>query len=187
MKKKFRVIVLFFTLCVATNLVYSQNSKDKLQWSATRKLTLDDFLIKTKFIETTTSFAQFSFDYKVNGFDFLTKNFNKKVFNSFIKSASWIDTTTNFKQSLIYQQTLFDIAEIYTRQFRKALKENRKKLIKGVEIAENLHNEIMTKFSVRRIDYDSKTKFGYDLEKQKEWEIQIQIELAELNDFAFGK
>lgn len=179
------ILILLFTIFSTTKLVYCQNSTDKLQWSATNKLTVDDFSIKTKSIERISSFAQFSFDYKINGFDFMTKNFNKKIFNSLIKSASWIDTTTNFKQSLIYQQTLFDISEIYTRHFRKVLKENRKKLIKGIEIAENLHNEIMSKFSVRRINYDSETKFSNDLEKQNEWETLIQKELMVLNDFAF--
>ncbi len=43
----------------------------------------------------------------------------------------------------------------------------------------------MTDFSKRRIDYDLETKFGTDVLKQKQWEIQIQKELSELNDFAF--
>ena len=181
------ILILLFTIFSATKLVYCQNSTDKLQWSAKNKLTVNDFLLKTKSIERISSFAQFSFDYKIHGFDFLTKNFNKKVFNSVIKTASWIDTTSNFKQSLIYQQTLFDIAEIYTRQFRKALKNNRKQIIKGFEITEELHNKIMTAFSVRRIEYDRETKFSSDLEKQKVWESLIEKELMDLNDFAFEK
>ena len=103
-------------------------------------------------------------NYQVNGFDFLTKNFNKRVHNRFIKAASWIDTTTNVQQSLVYQQTLFDICEIYT-------------------IAEELNNKFMTEFAKRRIDYDRETKFGSDEPKQKEWESQIHKELTELSDY----
>jgi len=180
-----RPTILISLICLLTSYAFGQISQDNLQWSATHKLTLDDFSIKTKSNETTSSFAQFSVDYQVSGFDFLTKNFNKKVHNYIIKTASWIDTTTNITQSLLYQQTLFDICEIYTRQFRKALRENRKKIANGTEIAKELNNKVMTDFSKRRIDYDRETKFGIDLTKQKEWEMQIQKELLELNDFAY--
>lgn len=185
MTKFIRPTILILIIYLLTNFVFGQNSHDNLQWSATHKLTLDDFSIRTTSLETTSSFAQFSVDYQVSGFDFLTKNFNKKVHNFIIKTASWIDTTSNINQSLLYQQTLFDICEIYTRQFRKALRENRKKIANGTEIAKELNNKVMTDFSKRRIDYDSETKYGTDLTKQKEWEVQIQKELLELNDFAF--
>lgn len=177
---------LFFSLIfLTTNIAVGQISQDILEWSPTHKLTIDDFAIKTKSLETTSSFAQFSVDYQVNGFDFMTKNFNKKVHNYIIKTASWIDTTANVSQSLIYQQTLFDICEIYTRQFRKALRENRKKIANGTAIAKELNDKIMTEFSKRRIDYDRETKYGADLTKQKLWEVQIQKELSELKDFAY--
>jgi hypothetical protein len=170
-----------------TNFAVGQVNNDKLLWSQTHKLTVDDFGIKTKSLETTSSFAQFSVDYQVNGFDFMTKNFNKKVRNYIIKTASWIDTTTNINKSLLYQQTLFDICEIYTRQFRKSLRENRKKIANGTQIAEELNNKIMTEFSKRRVDYDRETKFGTDMTKQKEWEVLIQMEILELSDFAYDK
>lgn len=177
--------ILISLFCLLTSFTFGQDDQDNLQWSASHKITLDDFSIKTKSNETTSSFAQFSVDYQVSGFDFMTKNFNKKVRNYIIKTASWIDTTSNINQSLLYQQTLFDICEIYTRQFRKALRENRKKIANGTEIAKELNNKIMTDFSKRRIDYDRETKFGTDLTTQKEWELQIQKELLELNDFAY--
>lgn len=180
-----KIFLLLF--CLTTNFAFGQNSSDYVQWSATHKLTIDEFSIKTKSLETTASFAQFSVNYQVNGFDFLTKNFNKKVHNYIIKTASWIDTTKNITQSLLYQQTLFDICEIYTRLFRKALRENRKKIAKGTEIVKELNNKTMTDFSKRRIEYDRDTKFGNDLTKQKEWELQIQKELLDLNDFAYEK
>ena len=180
-----RLTLLISIICLLTNYALGQSDQDNLQWSATHKLTLDDFSIKTKSNETTSSFAQFSVDYQISGFDFLTKNFNKKVHNYIIKTASWIDTTTNINQSLLYQQTLFDICEIYTRQFRKELRENRKKIANGTEIARELNNKVMTDFSKRRIEYDRETKYGTDLTKQKEWENQIQKELLELKDFTY--
>lgn len=152
MTKFVRPSVLILIVCLLTTFVFGQSNYHNLQWSSTHKLTIDDFSIKTKSLETTTSFAQFSLNYQVNGFDFLRKNFNRKVQNCIINTASWIDTTSNINQSLLYQQTLFDICEIYTRQFRKALRENRKKIIHATEIAKELNNKIMTDFAIRRID-----------------------------------
>lgn len=181
-----RLLILVLTICSLPTFVVSQN-QEILPWSSTRKITVEDFYIKTKSLETTISFAQFSIDYQVNSFDFLRKNFNKKVQNYMIKSASWIDTTASINQSLLYQQTLFDLSEIYTRQFRKSLRENRKKFISGTEIAKELNNKTMTDFSKRRIDYDRDTQFATELTKQKEWEMEIQEELEALSDYAYDK
>jgi hypothetical protein len=187
MNFSFKTLSLTCAFIFITKFASGQSSNDYILWSSTRKITADDFEIKLKKLESTPSFAQFTVDYQVNGFDFMTKNFNKKVRNYFLRSASWIDTTTNLQQSLTYHQTLFDICEIYTRHFRKALKENRRKIANGTKIAEELNNQIMTDFAKRRIDYDRETNFASDSNKQKEWEIQIQRELSELSDFAYDK
>jgi hypothetical protein len=185
MTRKFLLTHLLF---LATAILsWGQSTGDYLPWSATRRLTAGDFAIKTGKSETSASYGQFSMSYEVNGFDFLTKNFNKKVRNTFLKTASWIDTTTDFRQALNYQQTLFDICEVYTRQFRKALKDNRKKLAKGITIAEELNYRYMAAFARRRLDYDRETASGTDRIKQEEWEIKIGAELAELAEYAYEK
>lgn len=166
---------------------WAQFNSDYLLWEPERKLSVNDFKIKTKQFETTTSFAQFTVDYQVKSFDFLKKNFNKRVHNYFIKSASWIDTTTNVSESLIYQQTLFNICEVYTRQFRKALKENKKKVSKNTALVNEINSYIISEFSKRRIDYDRETKFGIDKIEQEKWELQIQKELTQLADYAYDK
>jgi hypothetical protein len=152
-------------------------------WSETRKLNVDDFGIKRS-NESTPSFAQYSISYEVNGFDFLTRNFNKKVRNYMIVSASWLDTTQNVSETLRYQQTLFNISEIYTRKFRKEIKENRKKILRGVQFVEEMNRKIMSEFSKRRISYDQETQYGTLEERQLFWEKQIAKELAELKHYA---
>lgn len=179
------LIILFFfsgELCAQKT-----NDDNLIYWSATRKLTTNNFGIKTKNQEKGTTLAQFCVDYQVKGFDFLTKNFNKKVHNYMIKSASQIDTTANVQQSLQYQQTLFDLCEIYARKLRKALRENRKKLISGLEIAKELDNQIMTDFANRKSEYTLDTSSATDQIKQQKWESQIAKELEELNEFAYEK
>ena len=163
----------------------SQNHPDFLYWSATNKLTVDDFGIKKNNSQSGSCFAQFSMECSVTGFDFMTKKFNKKVRNAIIKTASWIDTTYNVDYSLRYQQTLFDLAEIYTRRFRKELRENRKQIAKGLAIVEELNSKISADFAKRRLQYDSETKSGTDNEKQLIWEDLIRKELQELDDYSY--
>jgi len=178
------------SICIILSSISSTAAQiygDKLQWSQSHKLTIDDFGIKTETLETTTSSAQFYFNYQVNGFDFLTKNFNKKVQNCMIKTASWIDTTTNVSESLRYQQSLFDISEVYARKLRKSSRKNRKRIIYGTQIAEELSFKIMSDLSKRIIDYNRETRFRADMVKQEAWEAKIQNEISELNDFAYDK
>lgn len=177
------------TICLLGLILtgFAQENPDYLLWSQTKKLSLADFGIKKSNAASSASFAQFTLDYSVNGFDFLTKNFNKKVKNSMIISASWIDTTANIDASIKYQQTLFDLAEIYARKFRKEIKENRKFIAKGVQFIEVINSRVSTEFSKRRLKYDEETKYGTDLTKQQLWEQQILKELHELADFQFEK
>ena len=172
-------------LLLSGNFLFSQSrvNNDYIAWSSTRRLTANDFIIKTKDLQTTTSFAQFYMDYQVGGFDFMSKNLNKKVGNYFIKSGSWIDTTYSISKSIRYQQTLFDLAEIYARQFRKELKANKRKILGGTNFIKELNSKIVSDMSKRRIDYDTETKFGSDAAKQAEWENEIWIELKGLKEY----
>lgn len=182
-----QIVFAFLVVLINSTVALGQTENGNLVfWSATKRLTVDDFGIKVK-NESSPSFAQFSVDYQVNGFDFMTKNFNKKVRNYMIISASWIDTTSNVIESLRYQQTLFDLCEIYTRQFRKELKENRKKIASGSQFVDELNQKIMTDFANRRVVYNKETNYGLLTDKQLNWEKQIIKELEELKDYAFDK
>jgi hypothetical protein len=116
--------------------------------------------------------------------DFMTKNFNKKVLNCIVRSASWIDTTFDVTKSLRYEQTLFDLAEIYARHFRKDLSANRKKLLKGTDFVKELSTKAMTDFAKRQVDYVSDTQFGTNPVMQERWEGIIKMELDSLKEFA---
>lgn len=104
-----------------------------------------------------------------------------------VKSTSQIDTTGNVQQYLLYQQTLFDLSEVYARELRKALKENRKLLISGTKVADELNWKVMSEFLDRRSKYTQETNSASDPVKQKEWEDQIAYELNELKDYIYGK
>ncbi|MCB0519048.1 MAG: hypothetical protein KDD27_08920 [Saprospiraceae bacterium] len=175
---------LFLLLACNSSIGQSPPDSNLVHWSATRKLTVDDFGIKIQNGDASPCFAQYSVGYQVGGFDFLRKNFNQKVSNYMIKSASWIDTTGDVSTLLRYQQTLFDLCEIYTRRFRKALKENRKKILTGTDFIEALNEQIMTDFANRRLLFEQETNSGLLPDRHRLWEIQIRKELDELEEFA---
>jgi hypothetical protein len=183
MKALTKAICLFIFL-TASITVLAQSNGEYLYWSATHKLTVSDFAIKTSDGKAGTSAAQYNFSYEVNGLDFMTKNFNKKVHNCILRSASWIDTTYDVSVSLRYQQTLFDLAEIYARHFRRDLRDNRKKLLKSTDFVKELSTKSMTDFSKRQIEYISDTQFGTNPVMQQAWEQRIQQELEGLKEFA---
>jgi hypothetical protein len=179
-----------FTIIMTIGLTLTsvaQDNPDYLLWNSSHKLAIDDFAIKKDNSNSGLSFAQFYIEHSVSGLDFMTKKFNKKVKNCMIKSASWIDTAQNVEYSLKYQQTLFDIAEIYARKFRKELQENRKQLSKGLSIVNDLNSKITAEFSKRRLQYDSETNSGLDSQKQIVWDKQIAQELQDLADYDYNK
>ena len=175
-------IILFCLKAISQNSITDINY---IFWSKERRLNQNDFHIKAAHVASSYSYAQYNFDYKINGALLgLPKDYKKKIRNYFIKSASWIDTTFDVTTSIKYQQTLFDLAEIYVREFRKLIYANRKKITWGKLKIDELNAEAMTAFSNRRVKYDMDTNFGMFTDKQKEWEILIANELNKLKDFA---
>lgn len=178
--------LLLFTLSIVT---YAQkvitNDSNYVFWDQNRPLLVTDFKIKTG-NSASTSFGQFTMDYNIGSAFTLSlpKNYKEKIRNYLIKSASSIDTTAQLNTTIKYQQTLFDMAEIYTRKFRKSIYENRKKIIWGKIVVDELNAEAMTAFANRRFRYELETISGTEVIKQKEWEMMLKKELMELESFS---
>lgn len=180
-----KILIVICCALITTSLYGQTKSAQNMRpWSSTQKLSLNDFGIKTGNNQSSTSFAQFSVDYWVSGLNFFKTNFNKNVNNYLIISASTIDTTADVLSALRYQQTLFDICEIYTRQFRKALSENRKKILFNIQFVNEQNQIALTNFTQRRVAYDSETNSGTNIEKQIQWETTIKKELEALSEFS---
>lgn len=182
------LIALMFSFVGLPLSAQKESDLDKLYWSAKERITVDDFGIKVKDTKSGLSSAAFSLEYNVHGLNFMTKNFNKRVWHYMVRSASQITLDDNVDRYIRYQQTLFDIQEIYVRKFRKALSENRKKFLLRNAFADELKDDIIGIDLVkRRTEYNNETNSGKDLQKQQEWEAQILEELDELKDYAYDK
>ncbi|MBK5721850.1 hypothetical protein JGH11_13300 [Dysgonomonas sp. Marseille-P4677] len=184
-QRLFVAILFLFTLSTASAQKDKDKDEDRVYWNERQQLEVADFGIHTQNMESGATSAEFAIDYQVSKFNFVTKNFNKNVRNYMVKSTSQIDTTGNVQQYLLYQQTLFDLSEVYARELRKALRENRKLLIRSTSVADELNWKVMSEFMSRRVRYTQETNSAGDTGKQKEWERQIAYELNELKDFAY--
>ncbi|GAB3969603.1 hypothetical protein GCM10028806_16120 [Spirosoma terrae] len=127
--------------------------------------------------------AQFTIGFDSKNANIWTDKTNYSVYTSFIKSASWIDTTANTAAAIRYEQTLFDLAEIYSRHLRRELKAYAKKPRLKARFLEKLNADTMAALAKRRIVYDEETNYGADALAQKRWELIIQNELAELDRY----
>jgi hypothetical protein len=119
MKKQFLILAFLVPLLSFAQKAISDSNY--IFWSKERRLQQSDFLIKVGNVSPTYSFAQFSLDCTINGVFGLPRDYKKKIRNYLIRSAFWVDTSYGVSHSIQYQQTLFDLAEIYVRQFRKAV------------------------------------------------------------------
>ena len=81
MTKNRKTTLLLIVLIFSMNSLYSQNkidSENLILWSSSKKLTIDDFGIKKDDSNIMLSFGQFSIDYQIGGFSFISKNSIKR-------------------------------------------------------------------------------------------------------------
>jgi hypothetical protein len=157
---------------------------DYLNWSATRRLTAADFQMKPQSSQNLNgSMAMFSYSLDGNIGQLLGKRANDIVRARMLRTASWLDTATATQQ-LRYQQTLFDIEELYTRRFRQQARANaRRILLVGKPDINALLDAEMKAAQLRQATYAEETNYGVIPEKQAAWEQQIFAELQQLQDY----
>jgi hypothetical protein len=180
----------FFTCWVLLLAAFSSTAQEAKQeiitWNANRKIALTDFKLRAGGNNEAASYASFFIEYRAGAKELLSNNLNKRVSTNFLTSESWIDTTQDVRQALRFQQSSFDLCEIYVRQFRKALYDNRKK-IKSLKFIDQLNEHYTNAFSKRRMEYDLDTKAATDEAAQQKWETIIEKELNELDSFSLEK
>lgn len=179
------LIYLFFALFTSSFFQSQVLKTDELIWDQSRKLNVEDFHIKTDDalnpIKSTVIIS-----WELMGFSVFNKNFNKNVINKIIKSASIVKPDLpNVEQLIDYQQTTFDLAEIYARKMRKDLYVNKSKLWKGFDFASGILNEHLNEFHRVQLLMDRQTNSGNDTEKLKYWKDLIKAELIKNEQYDY--
>jgi hypothetical protein len=171
MKKILFISCIFFTLYSNAQLI------DTIHWKANYKLKWNDF----KGNPDSNSFAA-AITSTIITYSVLKKDSSLtiKIYCYFLRDASWTWTKGN-SILLKHEQGHFDIAELFTRKFRVAIKG--KKFYPYT--VNNELDAILTNIlnNNREFDkvYDNETDFSKDAEKQIFWSKKIMTELNKLN------
>lgn len=177
-----RLIVIIFGAHVSSD-VLSQNSDSVKCWSEKDRLKWSDYKGKI------SSNPDSSYLHAVTWCSYNSKPFRKNDILSyhvalvFKKYKSWKRDTA--KNLLAHEQLHFDIAELYARKLRKA--------IRGV--SETISNPTRQDFTfvIQKLylenaavqnKYDNETVHGVIAESQVAWEKKICLELKKLKDYA---
>lgn len=181
------LIVLLFTIGTLTSATAQNLPEGQKRWSADSPLTTEDFRIKISDENADPVYSQFVISHAVNGFDFLKKNLNRKIDNVFYGNASWIDISKveDIQNQIDFQQLQFDLAEVYTRRFRKRALESKSQITKGFDIINQISDDIMRELSMSRVQLIQETRGGNDPQKLAFWKEKISNELEELEDFNY--
>jgi len=171
-----RILLLVAVTCVASSV-----EAQRLEWSETRKLTVNDFkgpqpdpasgqsLIASFGLEVTLGKEE----------DRNLATFNGTVINSFSPANSWIDWRDQSR--LRYAITLFDLNEWMARELRRRLNENRKIVLSGEY--QSIQEDVRTEFDKIREEYDNDSNYGNHPIGQLNWETRISERLTSLGDY----
>jgi hypothetical protein len=156
----------------------------KIEWSAERKLTWDDFKGVPDRVKYPNALAltNSGFGYESGANVFKDgKIFIQSVFNT---NESWVLDEGRNDYVLRHEQIHFDITEIYSRKLRKALADA-KITSNTVDKAQPFFERIFREMERRQTRYDQETQRGDKKETQEHWEAVVQLELAQY-DFYKG-
>ncbi|MGA9211435.1 hypothetical protein [Kaistella sp.] len=182
MKNLLQIVFVLFTISFFQSQILKP---DEIIWDKSRKLSTDDFHIKT---DDTLSPIRSTviISWELMGFSVFNKNFNQNVTTKIIKSASLVTPNlSNVEQLLDYQQTIFDLAEIYARKMRKDLFLNKSKLWKGLNFVSEILNEHLNEFHKVQLLMDRQTNSGNDADKLKYWQDLIKTELNKTQQYDY--
>jgi hypothetical protein len=156
------------------------NPKDyetRIEWSADRKLTWDDFKGKPDLENHPYALALTN-----SGFGYESAKTWSQTGDLFVESVfntreSWVLPEGRNDYVLRHEQIHFDISEIYARRLRKALSDANVKA-KDVTRVQQIFEEVFKEMQKRQKTYDSETYSGDKIETQKNWEAIVELELA---------
>jgi len=101
----------------------------------------------------------------------------------FDKRSSWVDRARATDELLLYNQTIFDIYELYTRRLRQAYDTTSFGLKEPLKIFNELFERNNAAMSLRLKEFRTESKLGSDVEKVRSWSEMIMSEIHALERF----
>jgi hypothetical protein len=161
-------------------LVFTTSQKDNLiPWSASRKLTWEDFKARPDAGSTnaalTSSSINIDFGYSEKGLEYAIRC-------HFDKTKSWVRIRNN--GVLVHEQGHFDLAELHARKLSKAMKDYKFNAKTVGDDVNRIYENIMKAHHEAQFTYDTETDYSRNKVKQEEWLQKINTDLVSLQAFA---
>ena len=172
-------IALFLSVFILPAFSYLSDNGNLVSWSATRKLHWSDFKGKKYDVKTELAVTDYSISYTIHSFEDMLHIVVKNCFSPY---TSWAGDTTR-KVLLIHEQGHFDIAEIYARKIRQALKTIQFKY-DSVSIQFNkIYGNFYDQLNKEQDAYDLVTEYSDNILEQKKFDMRIDSTLKLLDAY----
>lgn len=153
-----------------------------LHWSASRPLALADFQGQPRPTERHAALTSATIVARVacrGG------QFTGSVQAAFDPTRSWVrDPAALTPKLLRHEQLHFDIAEVYARRLRQKLADVRVPCAQLGAAFDRLSQGVYAEWEQAEDRYDRETNHGLNPDPQRQWEEEVQQQLAELAAFA---
>ncbi len=177
---------LFVALLLLPALPYAQDgpgpaslNEDLLEWSATRKLTWNDYKASPN---PASDAAASTTTYLTISYNISNTDFSYKIESRFSKTRSWGLHKTPY--ILSHEQGHFDIAEIFARKLYQKMSEYRFDRRSYEKDLKKIYQEILDEKKEMQDEYDEETNHSINKEKQGEWLKLIERMLEESKDYS---
>lgn len=164
-------------LVISFLLFSSEGDEVKMAWSATDKLTWEDFQgppqLNSGYVASTNSGLSFSYSFSMNGDEI---DYSYKVNSYFYPESSWYIPLHVNQHILDHEQTHFDISELHARILRRK--------IENYVFSENFKSEIMKLYKetenervAMQHQFDEESDHSKNKEGESQWEAFVQKEI----------
>ncbi|HQV77342.1 MAG TPA: DUF922 domain-containing protein [Chitinophagales bacterium] len=182
MTNRFIILCLLVLVSITNSSSLASNKFAKfIVWNENRKLTWNDFNAKPERSYPNMEEAQTVSSIEV-GYTSTNKKIEITIAAKFYPNLSWHYSNINSSYILQHEQLHFDITELYARMMRKQISEQVKSS-KDKSKYNSIVKKIMNNWDNEQNAYDDQTNHGANKTEQLKWENNIQLRLAELDNY----
>lgn len=176
-----KIFVFILAVCFSANLYARQEIADSnhVYWSEGYKLTWDDF---EKQPDQFLQYGAYSFTGFKAQYDFTLTYYKATITAFFNKELSW--RRSKIMLLLQHEQGHFNLTELYSRIYRKRVKEEMEAGTLTVERFTELSEEIEQSLREAQEEYDEATNYSLDLRAQLRWNELIVERLQEYAEYS---
>ena len=178
--KKVVVVCSLLWLIMGSSFVVNKED-DKISWSKDRKLTWKDFKGKPNNGGQVAAMTDSGFSYESGKME--NDSMQLIIVNFFYKNTSWVKKNEEKENILAHEQCHFDITELFTRKFRKQIKESKFNLKTLKNSLESLFKKSQTEWKNYEDKYDKETEHSKKEVQQLEWQEKVAKELEEFDGY----